>query len=134
MSKHLRRGIMAIAGLLALAGALVLYREVDPTSTALFPKCLFLDLTSLYCPGCGAQRALHALLNGDLVAAIGFNAMLMIAGPVVCIGWMGSRIARYIGEHRRYRPVLLHRAIPFLVIGFWIARNTPFFPFSVLAP
>lgn len=123
-----------VIGLLVLAGALVLYRKVDPMTTNLLPKCLFLDVTGLYCPGCGSQRAVHALLNGRFAAAIGFNAMLVVAAPAACIGWILPRIELCIGKSRRYRPVLLHRAIPVLVIGFWVARNIGLFPFSVLAP
>ena len=134
MTKYVNRGVIAVIGLLALAGVLMLYREVDPTSTHLFPKCLFLDVTGLYCPGCGSQRAVHALLNGQFVAAIGFNAMLVIAAPVACIGWLLPQIKRFTNQQRQYHPVVLHRAIPVLVIGFWIARNITLFPFSVLAP
>lgn len=121
-------------GLLVLASALVIYREVDPTSTDLFPKCLFLDLTGLFCPGCGSQRAVHALLNGEFALAMGFNAMLVVAAPAACIGWILPRLELFSGNGSRYRPVVLHRAIPFLVIGFWIVRNIPLSPFSVLAP
>jgi hypothetical protein len=134
MTRYLRRGLRIGVGLLVLVSALVIYREVDPTSTDLFPKCLFLDLTGLFCPGCGSQRAVHALLNGKFAQAMGFNAMLVVAAPAACIGWILPRVELFCGTGRRYRPVLLHRALPFLVIGFWIARNLPLSPFSVLAP
>lgn len=134
MTRYLNREVSVAVGLLAVIGALILYRKVDPTSTNFFPKCLFLNLTDLYCPGCGAQRAVHALLNARFATAMGFNAMLVIAAPAACIGWILPRIGLFTGEGRRYQPVLLHRVIPVLVIGFWIARNIPLFPFSLSAP
>ncbi|MDE7397749.1 MAG: DUF2752 domain-containing protein, partial [Muribaculum sp.] len=39
----------------------VIYAVFDPT-LPWFPKCLFRQLTGLECPGCGSQRAIHALL------------------------------------------------------------------------
>ena len=45
----------------ALAGLWFLYRFGNP-----FP-CVFHKLTGLYCPGCGAGRALSALLHLHLV-------------------------------------------------------------------
>lgn len=48
-----------------------------------FPKCPFLLLTGLKCPGCGSQRVVHALLHGDLAAAWGYNALLVAALPVI---------------------------------------------------
>ena len=42
--------------------AIYVYSHIHPSSSPLFPKCPFLMLTGMKCPGCGSQRALHALL------------------------------------------------------------------------
>ena len=69
-----------VLAVLLLAAAL-LYREADPASSALFPKCPFHLLTGLECPGCGSQRAIHSLLNGDMRAAVHYNLLLVLAIP-----------------------------------------------------
>ena len=38
--------------------------------------CLFRSATGYSCPGCGAQRAVHALLHGHFVEAIRYNYFL----------------------------------------------------------
>lgn len=73
-------GMFIVLAVLLLAAAL-LYREADPASSALFPKCPFHLLTGLECPGCGSQRAIHSLLNGDMRAAVHYNLLLVLAIP-----------------------------------------------------
>ena len=41
-----------------------IYFALDPSRSDLFPRCVFLSLTGYKCPGCGSQRAIHALLHG----------------------------------------------------------------------
>src|SRR5690606_2629375 len=53
--------VFRLAGVLAVVG---FYGLVDP-ATGILPSCPFYTLTHWYCPGCGSQRALHALLHGD---------------------------------------------------------------------
>ena len=43
---------------------------VDPAMQSFLPPCLFHAFTGLYCPGCGATRALHRLVHGDFVCRI----------------------------------------------------------------
>jgi hypothetical protein len=58
---------------------------VDPSTSSFAPPCLFTALFGVHCPGCGSLRALHALAHGDLMAALGFNAPLVIALPVAAL-------------------------------------------------
>jgi len=72
------------AAALAVAAIIVIYFSFDP-QTGLFPRCPSKMLTGLDCPGCGAQRALHALLHGDLTAALRFNALMVAALPFTAL-------------------------------------------------
>lgn len=45
------------------------------------PKCPFKLVTGLDCPGCGFQRALHALLHGKIAEAVRYNLFLLYAIP-----------------------------------------------------
>ena len=40
------------------------------------PVCMFRWATGWSCPGCGSQRALDALLHGDVAQAVTFNFFL----------------------------------------------------------
>ena len=108
-----------VCGLLLMA----LYAIVDP-ATAPFPRCPFLMLTGLKCPGCGSQRAVHALLHADFATAWGYNALLVVSLPVVAL-------MVYSQFERRKRPRLYNRlnsqaviiTALVVIIIWWIARN-----------
>lgn len=79
------RRSLIIAIIAAVAAIIViLYALVDPES-GFFPRCSFLMLTGLQCPGCGSQRAFHALLHGDIAAAWRYNAMLFFFVPLIAL-------------------------------------------------
>jgi hypothetical protein len=59
----------------------------DPARVPIYPVCLFHRLTGLDCPACGSLRALHALLHGDFIAALHFNAFLVLSLPI--FAWLG---------------------------------------------
>lgn len=63
----------------------VIYALVDPAKAAWMPKCPMHLFTGLDCPGCGSQRAIHALLNGDLAGAWNANAILFLAIPYILV-------------------------------------------------
>ena len=63
----------ALALLAAVGMGLVYF--VDPRPAGNYPPCLFLYFTGCYCPGCGTLRALHRLLHGDLLGALGYNPL-----------------------------------------------------------
>jgi len=72
-----------------VAGAL-LYGLVDPESSRLFPRCLFKTVTGYDCPGCGSQRAIHALLRGDIAGAFHYNAFMVSCIPLVMLLLVGE--------------------------------------------
>ena len=65
-----------VAGLCAGAVAV---RVRDPNTAGLWPTCPVHALTGGFCPGCGSMRGLAALTHGDVVAAFGYNPLLVPA-------------------------------------------------------
>lgn len=63
------------------------YKLFDPAGYVCFPKCPFKVLTGLDCPGCGSQRAIHALLNFDLASALKQNALMVLSVPYLAAGF-----------------------------------------------
>src|SRR5437763_8211737 len=68
---------LAAAG--AAIGGLTLAGLVAPHGQAFYPRCPLYALTGIYCPGCGATRAVHALATGHLVTALHDNLVLVAA-------------------------------------------------------
>lgn len=113
----------------------VLLWKFDPNLTGNpLPPCPFHWLTGLYCPGCGATRALHALVHGDLGRAFSMNPVFVLALPVVVLMVM-HHVAKLPA---RLVPVAKFcsdaRPWAWLLIGFAVLRNLPWYPFSLLAP
>jgi hypothetical protein len=111
----------------AAAAALLLVHAVDPNEPGHYPTCPFLALTGRYCPGCGSLRALHALTNGDLAAAVGFNVVTVAVLPVLAFWWARWTWRRAHGVERRTlaRPAVLV-AVTIVLTAFWVVRNLSF--------
>jgi hypothetical protein len=56
-----------------------------PESYGFYPQCPLHQLFNLQCPGCGATRALTALIHGRIAAAIQFNPLATVLFPVVAV-------------------------------------------------
>jgi hypothetical protein len=52
-----------------------------PTATSFYPACPIHQLFGIECPGCGATRALAALLHGHLREALRLNALFVLLLP-----------------------------------------------------
>lgn len=108
----------------AIAAIAAAYAAVDPASSALVPRCTLRAITGLQCPGCGSQRALHALLHGAPAQAWRLNPFLFFAGPLLAAlaaAWLfPSRLARLSNTLRS--PAAL-TTIAAITIAWWIIRN-----------
>lgn len=126
------RILLLAGGIVVCAAGAAVYFLLDPTRVAIFPPCLFHEITGLDCPGCGAQRALHQLLHGNVIAAIRLNAMFVLSLPL--LGWVG---ARFLVGYCTNTPVNFRFRWWGLYIAAWIAfgilRNLPIAPFAWFA-
>jgi len=117
------QGWLALAG---AVGALVVVWGVEPQGQFFYPRCWLHQSTGLLCPGCGATRALHALLHGDLRTAWTLNPLVVALLPV---GWAyGAHAAWAWRTGRRWMPPLGARHLVVLTavaFVFGIVRNLP---------
>ncbi|WP_449028237.1 DUF2752 domain-containing protein [Prevotella jejuni] len=79
----MKGSVKSIGWLCLVAFLLTLYYFYNPVTTLWTPKCPFKLATGLQCPGCGIQRALHALLQGHYSEAIHYNYFLLFSGPYI---------------------------------------------------
>ncbi len=123
-----RRLVIAVAGLLVVV-LVVLYAVFDPATSGLFPRCPFRMLTGLRCPGCGSQRAVHALLHGDLLAAMRANLLLVLFIPYVVCGLvldcMRRKGPRATWVHATFYGQYAAWIILGVLFAYWILRNVP---------
>ena len=75
-----------ILGSALVAAALVVLYVFDPATVGIYPPCVFRAITGYLCAGCGATRATHQLLHGNLAEAFRLNAMYVLMLPVAFIG------------------------------------------------
>jgi hypothetical protein len=126
------RQVSAIYLAAVAAGVAVLY-SVDPESPGQPFFCIFHAVTGYYCPGCGSMRAMHALLHGDLLAALGFNPMAVCCLPFLSYPF-GSNMAVVLTGRPWKTFTVPALPVLWMVLAFWVLRNIPFFPFVLLAP
>jgi hypothetical protein len=125
-----RRSTVVAIWLLLTAGAVYLF-IFEPGKSGFFPACPFRILTGFNCPGCGTTRALHQLLHGHFDTAFTLNPLLLIAIPFAVFAFIRySAIVMRGGVPRpNALPAPVIYAIFFIIVSFWIFRNTPFYPF-----
>jgi hypothetical protein len=120
-----------VSGVALIAGLGGYLAAVDPRQPGSYPTCPFHAITGLWCPGCGSLRAMHDVLHGRLVEALGYNALLMVVLPVAVIA--GVRVAFNRTQSRGLPAWAAPWAL--VVLAVWtVVRNLPYAPFTILAP
>ena len=90
MTSSIHRRRQAHLGLAAVVSAIAAMSATlyvfPPETNAFYPQCPFHALTGLLCPGCGATRALAALVHGHLAEAMHWNGLvvLLLPGLALC--------------------------------------------------
>lgn len=120
----MRRKVFISAIIVTAIAFVIVYLFLDPAANRLFPKCPFYMLTDYKCPGCGSQRAIHALLNGEFIEAFKYNALMVVSIPVILLyGYaeiMNKRKPRLYAALCSPTVIWIILAV---VIAWWIFRN-----------
>nr|WP_246382135.1 DUF2752 domain-containing protein [Prauserella isguenensis] len=124
----------AVAALVVGASCVVLWAE-PTTPGGPIPVCPTKALFGVVCPGCGALRMLYTLLQGDVGAAVRYNAVALVASGLLLWSlvawtagrWRGRRVRSW--QDLRFAPV----AAGAVVAAWFVVRNIPVSPFSALA-
>jgi hypothetical protein len=119
-----------------LMGLAVLFFLLNPNENEIFPRCVFHSLTGYYCPGCGSQRAIHNLLHLHLEKVTSSNILFLPASLAIIYHHIHPSLNKKLNW--KLPNILYLKNTPWviliIIILFWILRNLPFYPFSVLAP
>jgi hypothetical protein len=108
----------------------------SPHDSGLYAVCPFKALTGLHCPGCGTLRGLHELTHGHPVAAFGLNPLMVLSLPFIAFSIIKYIVAGIIGwpEPKIFIPSPFIWSLLAVIVLFWVLRNLPFYPFTLLAP
>lgn len=131
-----RERLFAAASVMVAVGTLGVLYFINPSASTLFPTCPFLAFTGCYCPGCGSLRALHQITRGHLATAFGLNPLLVLSLPFVGYFFASRTSLALRGRSLKayFVPQAFIWALPAVIILYWVARNVPAYPFSLLAP
>ena len=83
---HRLRAPLLTAGI--VGGLTIALHFRDPHAAGSWGFCPWHALTGLYCPGCGALRAVNDLGNGDVLGALSSNLLFVAMVPVLVYFWL----------------------------------------------
>jgi hypothetical protein len=110
-----------------LAFAAILLLRFPPAQYSFYPQCPFHELLHLQCPGCGATRAIAAILHGDVIDAFNQNALITLLLPLAAtygiLGYM-RLLQRKSLRWPQPPPAIIYTALTLAAI-FAIVRNLP---------
>ncbi|MDE6271311.1 MAG: DUF2752 domain-containing protein [Muribaculaceae bacterium] len=117
---HALKKALAAAAIVAVAALCVYYYKWEPGAWPA-PRCTLRMLTGYDCPGCGSQRAFHALLHGRVAEAWGFNAGVFFAIPLAVCYFAVDRMPRRVSAVLQH-PVFII-GIALAIVAWWVGRN-----------
>lgn len=100
----------------------------DPHDQGSWGLCPVYATTGLYCPGCGALRAVNDLTNLDVVGAASSNLLFVASIPLLVLFWAWWLRRAWSGGPsgpgvRRAGPLIATMAV--LMVAFAVLRNLP---------
>lgn len=103
-----------LAFVVMAVGVLIFLFFYNPADIMIFPRCPFLVLTGLKCPGCGTLRGIHSLLNFRFLDAWHYNPFMIISIPTIIALFCSSKL----------RHSIVFTWLVFIsIILYWVLRN-----------
>lgn len=115
----------------------LLYFFYPASDHSFHPACPFHALTGLYCPGCGSQRSISALLKGNIGEAFDKNALMVLSLPMIGYSafiFIWNTFNKNKKTQKIFYDPLFVKILLVVVVLFGVLRNIPFYPFTWLAP
>jgi len=136
IKSSLTERVLASAGILSIGAGAFVVGYFNPTTAGFFPVCPLYYLTGIHCPGCGLTRGFHALFHGDVLTALHFNALLPVYALVFGFMFVSMILVVIRGRGLSWRIIPPSAMYGILVLAavFFVLRNLPFYPFTLLAP
>jgi Protein of unknown function (DUF2752) len=107
---------------------------VDPNRSSAYPQCPWKLMTGLDCPMCGATRAVHSLLRGDVVGAMDHNLLFVLLIPALLyafVAWTATRMGHPLPPVPIKSP-WVWVPLTAVMIVFTVVRNLPGSPYHWL--
>ncbi|MFV0173195.1 DUF2752 domain-containing protein [Empedobacter falsenii] len=126
-------GLATVLPILGIAYFYGYYNNQSPFSI----KCMFHEITGLWCPGCGGQRAFSLLVHGHFLQSLQYNLILPFA-LYICVKLYYAIIENiFLGKPmsgKLHLPESFARNFLIFLLVYSILRNIPLSPFIYLAP
>jgi Protein of unknown function (DUF2752) len=120
--------LRAAAPLAVIVTAVSILLRFPPAKSSFYPRCPIYQYLHLQCPGCGATRALAALLCGHFNEAMHSNALVTPLLPIAAI--YGALCYLHFLRHEIIRWPQIPQATIYCALGiataFMVFRNLPF--------
>ncbi|MDE5942111.1 MAG: DUF2752 domain-containing protein [Muribaculaceae bacterium] len=121
-----RKRIIRAVAVVLTAAALTAFYLVFSNLTGVMLRCPLKWATGLSCPGCGSQRALAALAEGDLAGAVRVNYILPAVGLYLALlgaGWVFGDNGAMGRLYRRLTSGSAVMAVGVAIIIWMVVRN-----------
>ena len=109
---------------ISLACAGILYK-FPPEQYHFYPQCPIFRYLHIYCPGCGATRAVAALLHLRIAEALHYDALVVLLVPVMLAYFAAAywKATRNEGFNWPRIPSAGVAALLVVSLAFGVARN-----------
>ncbi len=97
--------------------------------------CPFKALTGLDCPACGGLRMVYSLMHGDVLAALRYNAVALVALGFLAVCFVAWTRSRWRGATDWNPPWLRGWVASIILVVFaawFVIRLIPIAPFTAL--
>ncbi|WP_032688976.1 DUF2752 domain-containing protein [Mycobacteroides abscessus] len=124
-----------VVGAVAVAGCTAIWLGDPTTPGGVLPVCPFKALTGLDCPACGGLRMVYSLMHGDVLAALRYNAVALVALGFLAVCFVAWTRSRWRGVTDWNPPWLRGWVASIILVVFaawFVIRLIPIAPFTAL--